>query len=199
MAFVVSIQGCHGVGKSTLLRGMADLRPNLHLCDEGVKDLDARKCASSLRMDVETEFYEIQRWYINYEVQRFASFGDDDVVVLDRGPEEKEFYLFFYPRYIGKNWDVESRLAGPLERLRQCRSNRILYLTAAEESIERRVAGDTQQRPFFREWLLKWQDLVDMHFRSNPKTVVLDTTEMSAKDVAVWTTRWLDAGCTLFP
>lgn len=47
------------------------------------------------------------------------------VVIFDRGPEDIEFYSLFYPKLIGKEWDIETELQDDLCKLREYRSDAI--------------------------------------------------------------------------
>lgn len=47
------------------------------------------------------------------------------VMIFDRGPEDIEFYTLFYPKMIGKEWDIETELKDELYKLRECRSDAI--------------------------------------------------------------------------
>jgi len=198
MAFVISVQGCHAVGKSTLINQIKLARPDISCWSEGLRELDARKANTHLRMDVEEEFYQIQRWYVEHVVRRFRSFPPHSIVMLDRGPEEIEFYLFHYLRIHRRNWDIEAHFSQDLARLRRCRSNRVLYLDASLETIIARRESDARNRPTMDVWLRDWQPYVEAYFKSMPKTVVLNTDQMTAQEVFAWTVKWIDEGCPLF-
>ena len=72
MANVISIEGSHGVGKTTLVRNLKQKFTEAFFYDEqGIKELQLKKEQSKYRMHVESEFYEIQKWYIQHEIDRF--------------------------------------------------------------------------------------------------------------------------------
>lgn len=198
MAFVISVQGCHAVGKSSLVVGLRNSLPTVECYCENTAQVDKKKHDTHLRMDVEEEYYQIQEWYVALEALRFQGLPSYKTVVLDRGPEEKDFYIRHYPRIVlRQGWDVEDRFAAQLQKLRDCRSDRILLLAASRETILRRYSGDEKRRPTFETWLEKWHPEVDAFFRSLPQTVVLTTDYLSKAEVLAWTITWIEQGCPL--
>lgn len=197
MAFVISIEGCHSVGKSSLINRMKAICPHYFYSSGDGEYLRTKEEKSGLQMKIEHEFYEIQSYYIEYEVQRFSRFLQDKIVISDRCPEMKEFYTFHYPKIHKYNWDVEGQFGKQLLRLRACRSNRILYLDASERTIRDRQTRDSKPRPTFEGWLRDWQPYTGAFFKSLPQTKVLNTEEMTIDDVLNWTISWIDGGCWL--
>ncbi|MER2125101.1 MAG: ATP-binding protein, partial [Exiguobacterium indicum] len=112
-----------------------------------------------LGLDIRTEdgFVENQRLFIQAELERFRHFPDGHII-LDRGPEDLEFYTLHYPQIHRHDWDIESRLKTELEALRECRSDQILYLRAPDHLLrERRDADQTRTRQSFAQHEPLWK------------------------------------------
>lgn len=198
MAFVVSIEGPHGVGKSTLVRSLQQAFPSAGCFEEeGHKELRAKREQSGLALSCEEDFYRIQDWYVDFECSRWERLQRYEQVFTIRGPEVKEFFFLHYPRTIGANWDVEGKFGESLHRLRGCRSNRLLYLDAHIDIVLQRIRADDRRRRGMEQWVEKWLPYYSHYFKSNPKTVVLDTTSMSDRDVSEWAEKWVTNGCPL--
>jgi deoxyadenosine/deoxycytidine kinase len=189
MAFVISIQGGRAVGKTTLIENMKRARPEYVYSSPGPIEL------GRLQENVEEEFYQIQGLFIEREAQRFSQLVEADIAVLDRGPEEREFFILFYPRIHQKNWDVEGKFSKQLSKLRAYRSNRILYLDASLDMLLARYVQDNRERSTMNVWLQDWHPYVKAFFKAHPKAKVLDTDNMLPDEVLSWTLSWIDQGC----
>ena len=188
---VFSVQGPHGVGKSSLVQELGRAFPRIHACAEGAADLERVKHPEEGRLSPET-FAANQRLFIAYEIRRRASFAPGSVVVIDRGPEATEFYTLHYPSYRGVEWDPESLLSPELAELRRCRSTAILYLTATEECLRRRARQDARVRPTFERWLRHFEPLARAWFGKLPNCIVLDTTSLTSEEVFGRAIEWID-------
>ncbi len=198
MAFVLAIEGFHGAGKSALIAGLRSRRSDYLFFDDGrIPQIEDLRVDRRLRADIEGDYYEIERAYVDFEVQRFATFRESDFVVMARGPELREFYFLHHPVLLRKNWDVERRFAAELLRFRSCRSNRILYLDASTEQINARLRarGESQLSP---EWLNDRGMPSRRYLLALPKTRLLVTDHLSAAEVVEQTIRWIDTGCEIF-
>lgn len=161
---IVSIQGAMASGKTTLARALEETYPGLHVYYENPYPIVQKR--KELGLDIRTEdgFVENQRLFIRAELERFRHFPDGHII-LDRGPEDLEFYTLHYPRIHGHDWDMELRLKAELEALRTCRSDQILYLQAPTNLLQaRRDADQTRARHSFEQhqslWVLeeKWYE-----------------------------------------
>lgn len=156
MRTILSIQGAMASGKTTLARALEDAYPELHVYYENPYPIVQKR--KELGLDIRTEdgFVENQRLFIQAELERFRHFPDGHII-LDRGPEDLEFYTLHYPRIHGHDWAMELRLKAELEALRTCRSDQILYLQALDHLLqERRDADQTRTRQSFEQHQPLW-------------------------------------------
>jgi len=169
MRTIISIQGAMASGKTTLAHALEDAYPELHVYYENPYPIVQKR--KELGLDIRTEdgFVENQRLFIQAELERFHHFPDGHII-LDRGPEDLEFYTLHYPQVHGHDWDMEFRLRTELEALRRCRSDLILYLQAPDHLLrERRDADQTRTRQSFAQheplWKLEqnWYEQFPVH------------------------------------
>ncbi len=169
MRTIISIQGAMDSGKTTLAHVLEDAYPELHVYYENPYPIVQKR--KELGLDIRTEdgFVENQRLFIQAELERFHHFPDGHII-LDRGPEDLEFYTLHYPQVHGHDWDMEFRLKTELEALRRCRSDLILYLRAPDHRLrERRDADQTRTRQSFAQheplWKLEqnWYEQFPVH------------------------------------
>jgi len=181
MRTIISIQGAMASGKTTLVRALEATYPDLHVYYENPYPIVQKR--RELELDIQTEdgFVENQRLFIQAELDRFRHFPEG-VILLDRGPEDLEFYTLHYPQVHGHDWDIASRLQVELEALRSCRSDQILYLQAPTNLLqERRDADQTRSRHSFAQhqplWVLeeKWYEQFPVH--------MIDTREKTIEQV----------------
>ncbi|MGN7854046.1 MULTISPECIES: AAA family ATPase [unclassified Exiguobacterium] len=157
MRTIISIQGAMASGKTTLAHALEDAYPELYVYYENPYPIVQKR--KELGLDIRTEdgFVENQRLFIQAELERFHHFPDGHII-LDRGPEDLEFYTLHYPQVHGHDWDMEFRLKTELEALRRCRSDLILYLQAPDHLLrERRDADQTRTRQSFAQHVPLWK------------------------------------------
>lgn len=157
MRTIISIQGAMASGKTTLAQALEDAYPELHVYYENPYPIVQKR--KELELDIRTEdgFVENQRLFIQAELERFRHFPDGHII-LDRGPEDLEFYTLHYPQVHGYDWDMEFRLKTELEALRRCRSDLILYLRAPDHLLRERRDGDqTRTRQSFAQHEPLWK------------------------------------------
>ncbi len=178
---IVSIQGGMASGKTTLARALEDAYPELHIYYENPYPIVQKR--KELGLDIRTEdgFVENQRLFIQAEIERFRRFPDGQII-LDRGPEDLEFYTLHYPRIHGHDWDMESRLKMELEALRKCRSDQILYLQAPDHLLqERRDADQERTRQSFEQHQPLWA--LEERWYEQFSVYPIDTTAKTAEQV----------------
>lgn len=181
MRTIISIQGAMASGKTTLAQALEDAYPELHVYYENPYPIVQKR--KELGLDIRTEdgFVENQRLFIQAELERFRHFPDGHII-LDRGPEDLEFYTLHYPQIHGHDWDIESRLKTELEALRECRSDQILYLRASNQLLQtRRDADQTRTRQSFEQHQPLWA-LEENWYKQFP-VYSIDTTAKTLEQV----------------
>ncbi|MBF8153220.1 AAA family ATPase [Exiguobacterium sp. TBG-PICH-001] len=181
MRTIISIQGAMASGKTTLAQALKDAYPELHIYYENPYPIVQKR--KELGLDIRTEdgFVENQRLFIQAEIERFLHFPDGHII-LDRGPEDLEFYTLHYPQVHGHDWDMESRLKTELEALRECRSDQILYLRASNQLLQtRRDADQTRTRQSFEQHQPLWA-LEENWYKQFP-VYSIDTTAKTPEQV----------------
>lgn len=187
MGVIFSLSGSKAVGKTTLINGLKERIPGL-LVREGFRQTDIGFC-----MDVEDEYYENQRWYINREIREYMEYREgNQPVLLLRGPEDVEFYTLHYPVTKGVSWNVENNLYSELKRLRDCRSDYIIYLDAVEDVIwNRKVYDETKPRKNMQNWMNNWQPYIEPYMKAIEYTTIFDTSTKNADEVLEEVTEWM--------
>ena len=188
MAFVIAVEGSRAVGKTTLLRALSEVFPRAFV-REGFEK-------SSVHFDMNSEegFCACEKWYIEREIETFAKLPEG-LVLLARGPESIEFHCLNYARLSGKTWDASQRLAHDIVCLRQCRSNRVLYLSASIDILKDRARADSKRRDGLEEWFEVWHPAMELFFLSLPHVNVLRTDGCCADDVLRIVTNWIQNEC----
>ncbi|WP_376752417.1 AAA family ATPase [Priestia filamentosa] len=149
MVFVISLQGGMAVGKTTLAKTIEKKYKNIHVLYEDPYPIVQKRKELKLDIHKKEGFVHNQRLFIQAEIERFKNLPEG-IVLLDRGPEDIEFYTLHLPKSIGENWDIEMELNQELRELRRCRSNLILYLDAPVEVLrERKAKDETRSRKSF--------------------------------------------------
>ncbi|MEI4462889.1 AAA family ATPase [Exiguobacterium indicum] len=181
MRTILSIQGGMASGKTTLARALEDAYPELHVYYENPYPIVQKRKELGLDIHTEDGFVENQRLFIQAEIERFRHFPDGHII-LDRGPEDLEFYTLHYPQIHGHDWDMESRLKTELEALRTCRSDQILYLQALDHLLqERRDADQERSRQSFEQHHPLWA-LEENWYKQFP-VYSIDTTAKTPEQV----------------
>ena len=179
------------VGKTTALRDLVPLVPDCHFNHEEVQSIVRKRQALGLDITKEADFVQNQRLFIQAECKRYDSLPSGRVV-LDRGPEDVEFYTLMYPRSIGRDWQIEEALQSELDALRARRSHRILFLRASATALRNREASDTcRGRGSFGHYIRHIHPLEEDWFMSLPYTDVLDTDSLCPDKVRTAVLRWM--------
>ena len=189
--FVCSIQGSHGVGKSTLVEAMKTEVPGARVFTEMAEKLELMKQPEGQHLLPEV-FQHNQRLFIRSEIKRWRSFRADEVIIIDRGPETTEFFTVHYPAFRAAHWSADHLLTDELQALRQCRSDLMLYLTASEDVLWNRARNDVKPRPTFERWLRFFEPRARQWFSNTfPHCVILDTSSLSRVEVLATAVRLL--------
>lgn len=190
--FVVSVQGGQAVGKTTLTKKLQQRYPEIHFEFENPYPLVQKRKEFGLDITTEAGFVTNQKLFIEAECQRFHAMPDCKLV-LDRGEEDIKFYTLHYPKFIGKDWDIEKLLHKELAALRLCQSDRILYLQASPTTLSFRKEKDIKRdRSWFEDYLQGLHPLGEKWFLALPHTVCIDVDEMNAKQVEKIASEWLE-------
>ena len=189
MGKIIAIAGCRAVGKTTLQRSLKAKYPEIIAYEK------RRNESLHYNLDIESEYYLNEKYYINREVadfHRIKASGKDAILI--RGPEHLEFSVFHYPKCHGKDWDIERGLSEELKALRACRSDYILYLTASTDVVLDRCKNDrVKQRDPLHYWLTNWQPYIDNFIRSLNNVTFLNTDHMSQAEVLEWASKWIES------
>ena len=187
MAYVISLQGSMASGKTTLAKrleqyGLSVIYENPYPIVEKRKELNLDICTKE-------GFITNQKMFIEAKVKEFQNVKSS-VVIFDRGPEDIEFYTLFYPKVIGKEWDIETELKDELYKLRECRSDAIFYLDVSEMNLYDRKNNDRARNRSTFEEQLKLVEIEKEWYKKFPVTYV-DTNILSVNELEAYFIGWL--------
>ncbi|MED0872952.1 AAA family ATPase [Bacillus mobilis] len=187
MAYVISLQGPMASGKTTLAKRLE--RCGLSVIYENPYPIVDKRKQLNLDMNSKEGFIINQKMFMEAKIKEFQNI-QGSTVVFDRGPEDIEFYTLFYPKLIGKEWDIETELKDELYRLRKCRSDAILYLDVSKGNLYDRKNNDpTKHRSTF-EGQFKLVETEKDWYKQFPITYV-DTNRLTVDDLEAYFMRWL--------
>ena len=114
---VLALQGGMAVGKTTAARYVAAHAPDVTVFLEDNSPALAALRGRGLDKQRFADYCEIQRAFIQQEIDRYARAAACPCALVDLGPQEIEFYTLHYPSSIGQDWPVEQVLAPELAAL----------------------------------------------------------------------------------
>ncbi|PEL84284.1 ATP-binding protein [Bacillus wiedmannii] len=187
MAYVISLQGSMASGKTTLAIRLE--RCGLSIIYENPYPIVEKRKQLNLDMNSKEGFIINQKMFMEAKIKEFQNVKHS-VVIFDRGPEDIEFYTLFYPKMIGKEWDIETELKDELYKLRECCSDAIFYLDVTKKNVYDRKNNDrTRNRSTFEEQF----ELVETEkewYKQFPVTYV-DTNTLTVDELEVYFMGWL--------
>lgn len=191
---VLSLQGCMAVGKTTALRYLETHAPELRVSYEDnaavIEEVRRRRLDKTRYED----YINIQRLWLQNEIDRYERVKGAPCTVMDFGAEEIEFYTLCYPESIGQSWPVADALADELAAVRRCMPARILFLDASEDTLRQRRNGDaTRSRTFFEHHLTCLLPLKRAWFAKKPNVDWLNTDGLGVQEVGERVIAWARA------
>ena len=191
---VLSLQGCMAVGKTTVLRYLEAHAPGMCVSYEDNAAVIAEVRRRRLDKSRFEDYVQIQRLWLQNEIDRYERIKNAPCTVMDFGAEEIEFYTLCYPESIGQSWPVADALADELAAVQRCMPERILFLDASEETLRRRRDGDTtRSRTFFEHHLAHLMPLKRAWFAQKPNVDRLNTDSLNAEEVGERVIAWARA------
>lgn len=169
---ILALQGSMAAGKTSDIEYLRKHTSDLVISEEDHHEVVQKVKERHLDKNRYEDYLEIQKMYLQDEIERFDRLKDYPCVVMDYGAEEIEFYTLCYPGSIGEDWDIEGPLHHQLEQIRKCMPDRILFLDASVQTLcVHKEADSTRSRTFFdhyvehllpmkRQWFLN-RDNVD--------------------------------------
>ncbi|MDT3496529.1 ATP-binding protein [Bacillus toyonensis] len=187
MAYVISLQGPMASGKTTLAKSLE--QHGLSVIYENPYRIVEKRKELNLDMNSKDGFITNQKMFMEAKIKEFQNI-QESTMIFDRGPEDIEFYTLFYPKVIGKEWDIETELQDDLCKLRKCRSDAIFYLDVSKESLYDRKNNDrVRDRSTFEEQL-KLVETEKEWYKQFPVTYV-DTNTLSVDELEAYFMGWL--------
>lgn len=187
MAYVISLQGPMASGKTTVAKRLE--QHGLSVIYENPYRIVERRKELNLDMNSKDGFITNQKMFIEAKIKEFQNI-QESTVIFDRGPEDIEFYTLFYPKLIGKEWDIETELQDDLCELRKCRSDAIFYLDVSKENVYDRKNNDRVRNRSTFEEQLKLVETEKEWYKQFPVTYV-DTNALSVDELEAYFIRWL--------
>jgi hypothetical protein len=194
MSVILSLQGCMAAGKTTVARYVENNMKDVFVSYENpIPVLEEVKRQGWIQNTLEG-FVEIQRLFIQAEINRWEACGEHNVVLMDLGADEIEFYILFYPKSMGYEWKMEELLAKELDALRECTYTGVLFLSASPEVLQYHKKMDTtRRRGHFEHYLTNMYQAKIEWFasRKQPKTDFLNVDEMTIEQAGQQAVRWI--------
>ena len=189
---VLALQGSMAVGKTTAARYVAAHAPDVTVFYEDNAPALAALRGRGLDKHRFTEYCEIQRAFIQQEIDRYARAAACPCALVDLGPQEIEFYTLHYPASIGQDWPVEQALATELAALRACRIDRTLFLQASTPVLRQRKDADTtRDRGFFEHTVQHLLPAKERWFAAQPRVDFLQTDTLTQQQTAAAVLAWV--------
>lgn len=178
---IISIQGASGVGKTSLLHRLHAEYPALRMLQEINDTAIIARTKRKLSVNEELDFIGNQKIFIHHTTERLKN-QQDAIILLDRGPEDIEFFSLYYPKINHWQLNVERELATEFKALRSYSSKWIIYLVASETELRKRVILDqTRKRKSFEQNLRLLPDEIEWY--SKFPTTFIQTDRKSIEEV----------------
>ncbi|EEL86774.1 TPA: AAA family ATPase [Bacillus nitratireducens] len=187
MEYVISLQGPMASGKTTLAKSLE--RCGLSVIYENPYPIVEKRKKLNLDMCTKEGFITNQKMFIEAKIKEFQNVKSS-VVIFDRGPEDIEFYTLFYPKVIGKEWDIETKLKDELYKLREYRSDAIFYLDVSKENLYDRKNNDRARNRSTFEEQFKLVETEKEWYKQFPVTYV-DTNTLTVDELEAYFMGWL--------
>ena len=189
---VLSLQGCMAAGKTTAARYLQAHAPDVHVCFEDNAAVLHEIADRKLDKNRYEDYIEIQRLWLQKEVERWREAQAHPCCVMDFGAEEIEFYTLHYPASIGENWEIERALQKELDAVRACLPERVLFLHASEAVLRQRKEQDvTRSRRFFEHYVKYFLPMKQTWFFQKSNVDVLNVDRLSPDEVGEKVLEWV--------
>lgn len=189
---VLALQGGMAVGKTTAARYVAAHDPAVAVFLEDNSPALSNLQGRGLDKHRFADYCEIQRTFIQQEIDRYDRAAACPCALIDLGPQEIEFYTLFYPAGIGKDWPVRQALAAELAALRRCRIDRTLFLQASVSVLQQRKEGDTtRDRGFFDYTVQHLLPAKERWFAAQSRVDFLPTDNLTQAETAAAVLTWV--------
>lgn len=189
---VLALQGGMAVGKTTAARYVAAHDPAVAVFLEDNSPALSHLQGRGLDKHRFADYCEIQRTFIQQEIDRYDRAAACPCALIDLGPQEIEFYTLFYPAGIGKDWPVRQALAAELAALRRCRIDRTLFLQASVSVLQQRKEGDTtRDRGFFDYTVQHLLPAKERWFAAQSRVDFLPTDNLTQAETAAAVLTWV--------
>ena len=193
MSLILSLQGCMAVGKTTALNYIYENVPYVKISYDINTDIMEQIKSRKLNKNQYEDYLEIQKFWINKEIERWKMAQKNEYTLMDFGAAEIEFYSLNYPKTIGENWEVKGELYKELINLRKCMPDRTLFLDASEDTLRRNKEQDTRlPRNSFEHHLNNLLPLKREWFIGREDVDVLNVDTLSPKEVGAIVKEWID-------
>jgi len=172
-------------GKTTLAKKVEYFCKDIFVSFEDISFPTKKVKSLNLNKYKKEDYFEIQRIFINSEVERYYFLKKKyHKVLFDLGAEELEFYTLFFPKAIGENWDVEENLADELRALRECMSDKIFFLDLPLDFLIKQKEKDfLRKRSFFDFYIKNLHSLKVEWFKSQKNVEFLKMDILNDKQV----------------
>lgn len=193
VSFIISLQGGMASGKTTLAKCIDSTLKDVKVSYENPISVISEVKRLGLNKFIMEDYIEIQRLFINAEIERYNNLKSYEKVIIDLGPEEIEFYTLFFPKSINKDWDVETLLKDELNKLRQCYLDGILYLDASPDVLNSRKEKDqNRNRGFFDHYINGLHTYKKQWFEGLDNVTFLKVNNMTEDEVFAYAIKWLE-------
>lgn len=181
---IFSLQGPHAVGKTTLFKNLINSYNDLSFGRLHFNKKDKVQIEGIVLSNY-SDFRLNQECYFKQEQYRWHQLKEEvcEGIVLDRGPEDTICFSYTYPRFINANWNIDDLIPGFISKYIHQFSNKIIYLYATYEIIQKRMDSSVnRKRQVFEEREALFV-LEKRYYESLGNTIFIDTSALSAADL----------------
>ena len=176
---VLALQGGMAVGKTTAARYVAAHDPAVAVFFEDNSPALSNLQGRGLDKHRFADYCEIQRAFIQQEIDRYDRAAACPCALIDLGPQEIEFY-------------TRQALAAELAALRRCRIDRTLFLQASVSVLQQRKEGDTtRDRGFFDHTVQHLLPAKERWFAAQSRVDFLPTDNLTQAETAAAVLTWV--------
>lgn len=180
MGKIFALEGPKGVGKTTLLKNLKILCPDLDIF-EGFQ-LNKSEC----NLNSKTKFYVNQKIYINQKISQYKEIRNTkNNSIVTRGTENILMFTLKYSSLYNFKYNSKKKLKKEIKNLNLYKSDLIIYLDASNKNILKRCSNDNiKNRKNIEEWMKLWIIQLKNWFKKYDYLKIIDTNNKSPMDVA---------------